>query len=181
MSGVITSENLAFFEGEQIQIDYLALIDSPSDVLGVAREEKWIDIDLSDQKLKAWEGDKLFLETLISTGLPWWPTPKGEYRIWIKLRATKMEGGQGKYYYYLPNVPYVMFFANENIPGWRGYGLHGTYWHDDFGNQRSHGCVNLPTEIAKKLYYWTEPVLPEGKFVVRTTDENIGTRIVIHE
>ena len=135
----------------------------------------------SEQKLKAWEGDRLFLETPVSTGLSWWPTPTGEFRIWIKLRATKMEGGSGKYYYYLPNVPYVMFFENDEIPGWRGYGLHGTYWHDDFGTQRSHGCVNLPTNIAKELYHWTTPILPGGRSVVRSSSGNLGTRVVIHE
>lgn len=150
-------------------------------VLGSSSEEKWIEVDLSLQKLWAWEGNKLFLESLISTGLPWWPTPQGEFRIWAKVRATKMEGGEGKYYYYLPNVPFVMFFENEKIPGYRGYGLHGTYWHNDFGRVHSHGCVNLPTPIAEKLYYWTAPQLGGGKFFVKSSSENIGTRIIIHE
>ncbi len=73
-------------------------------VLGVANpEERWIEVDLSEQRIRAWDGGSLFLESPISTGLPWWPTPTGEFRIWIKLRATKMEGGSGEYYYYLPN------------------------------------------------------------------------------
>jgi lipoprotein-anchoring transpeptidase ErfK/SrfK len=92
-----------------------------------------------------------------------------------------MEGGSGNYYYYLPNVPYVMFFENAQVPGWKGYGLHGTYWHNDFGNQRSHGCVNLPTPIAERLYYWTTPTLPESRSVVYSNEGNPGTRIVIHE
>jgi len=150
-------------------------------VLGVSNTEKWIDVDLSEQKLIAWEGENLFLESLISSGLPWTPTPKGEFSIWIKMRATKMEGGQGKYYYNLPNVPYVMFFENAKVARWRGYGLHGTYWHNDFGVPHSHGCVNLPTPIAEKLYYWTNPVLPEGKKTVYASADNLGTRIVIHD
>jgi lipoprotein-anchoring transpeptidase ErfK/SrfK len=150
-------------------------------VLGVSSEEKWIEVDLSEQKLWAWEGNTLYLETLVSTGLPWWPTPQGEFRIWAKTRATKMEGGEGKYYYNLPNVPFVMFFENEKIPGYRGYGLHGTYWHNDFGKVHSHGCVNLPTPIAEKLYYWTSPQLAEGKFYVKSSVENPGTKVVIHE
>ena len=177
------SEPFAYFEETSFRIPALAY-DTTSDasnVLGLAHEEKWVEIDLSDQKLYAWEGNNLYLETLISTGLPWWPTPTGEFRVWIKLRATKMEGGTGKYYYYLPNVPYVMYFENDSIPGWRGYGLHGTYWHSDFGTQRSHGCVNLPTEVAKQLYYWTGPVMPEGKYTVWSGEGNQGTRVVIHE
>lgn len=74
-----------------------------------------------------------------------------------------MEGGSGRYYYNLPNVPYTMFFENEKIPRWKGYGIHGAYWHNDFGTPRSHGCVNLPVDAARKLYYWADPVLPEGK------------------
>jgi hypothetical protein len=92
-----------------------------------------------------------------------------------------MEGGSGRGYYNLPNVPYTMFFENSEVPGWRGYGLHGTYWHNDFGRQKSHGCVNLPTPIAKQLYEWTTPVLPEGKGMVRADANNVGTRILIHE
>ena len=150
--------------------------------MGIASpNERWIEVDLSEQKLRAWDGNALFLETPISSGLPWTPTPKGEFRIWIKLRFTKMEGGEGQYYYNLPNVPYVMFFENENVPGWKGYGLHGTYWHNSFGVQRSHGCVNLPTSVAEKLFYWTTPELGNNKWVVYATDKNPGTRIVVHE
>lgn len=151
-------------------------------VLGLADPSaRWIEVDLSEQKLWAWDGTSLFLESLVSSGLPWWPTPTGEFRIWVKLRATKMEGGTGRYYYYLPNVPYVMYFANNEVPSWRGYSLHGTYWHNDFGSVHSHGCVNLPTSAAEQLYYWVSPVLPEGKTSVFASPDNIGTRLVIHE
>lgn len=184
LTGILDqNDRLAIFEGNKMQVSNLAMIPERADfqVLGVAQEERWIEVDLSEQKLMAWEGDELFLETPISSGLPHTPTPTGEFRIWIKLRATKMEGGQGAYYYYLPNVPYVMFFSNSEIPQWKGYGLHGTYWHEDFGTPRSHGCVNLPTPIAKELYYWTMPGLAEGTSVVRSDSQNPGTRIVIHE
>jgi hypothetical protein len=181
-SGTIDlSAKLAVFEGKTVNIPELAYAEEPRKVLSVAHEERWIEVDLSDQKLRAWEGDRLFLETPVSTGLPWWPTPQGEFRIWVKLRATRMEGGEGRYYYNLPNVPYVMYIENSDVPGWRGYGLHGTYWHNDFGTPRSHGCVNLPTEIAKELYYWTEPELPNGKSSVFASEQNPGTRVVIHE
>lgn len=182
MTGIITDDFLAKFEGQDVITPALALEEEETQVLGVANlEDRWIEVDLSEQKLRAWDGNELYLETLVSSGLPHTPTPQGEFRIWIKLRATKMEGGQGRYYYYLPNVPYVMFLENEKVPGWKGYGLHGTYWHNDFGNRRSHGCVNLPTPIAEKLYHWTGPVLPEGKSVVYADEENKGTRVIIHE
>jgi len=179
---VDTNFKTAVFEGEEVRIPEIAAESSENVVLGAEdTQNRWIEIDLSDQKLKAWDGDSLFLETAVSSGLPWFPTPKGEFRIWIKLRSTKMSGGEGRYAYYLPNVPYVMFFEGSGIPAWKGYGLHGTYWHNDFGTPRSHGCVNLPTPVAERLYYWTSPVLPDGKWVVYASDENPGTRIVIHD
>lgn len=164
-------EKSAYFEGKEIEIPSLAYGEDLEAVLGTSRAERYIEVDLSEQKLRAWDGGSLFLETPVSTGLPWWPTPTGEFRIWIKLRSTKMEGGSGRYYYYLPNVPYVMYFENGSVPGWRGYGLHGTYWHNAFGTPRSHGCINLPTNVAKELFYWVE-AKSEGKE---------GTKVVIHD
>ncbi|MEK7498007.1 MAG: L,D-transpeptidase [Patescibacteria group bacterium] len=156
----------ATYEDKKIAVPTIASIKDSLKVLGEAEDSnKWIEVSLKEQKLRAWDGNSLFLETLVSTGLPWTPTPMGEFNIWIKLRSTKMEGGKGKYYYYLPNVPYVMYFEGSGIPGWKGYGLHGTYWHNSFGTQRSHGCVNLPTPIAERLFGWAP----------------VKTRIVIHD
>jgi len=173
---------VGYYYGKEVIVPALATKEPKLAVMGVSSPtERWIEVDLSEQKIKAWDGDTLFLESLVSTGLPWWPTPTGEYRIWSKVRATKMEGGTGRYYYNLPNVPYVMFFENDKVPGWRGFSLHGTYWHNDFGRVHSHGCVNLPTPVAKQLYYWVSPELPEGKSSVYAAGENGGARIVIHE
>lgn len=130
-----------------------------------ASNNRWIEITLSKQSLKAWDGNQLFLETLLSSGLPWFPTPTGEFRIWLKVRYVRMVGGSGVYAYDLPNVPFVMFFENNQVPGYKGYSLHGTYWHNDFGRVHSHGCVNLPTPAAEKLYYWAD----------------IGTKVIIHD
>lgn len=184
LSGIYDySQSAAYFDGKPVVAPQFARdISQPSMVLGTSTgEERWIEVDLSEQKLKAWEGSTLYLETPVSTGLPKTPTPQGEFRIWTKLRYTKMSGGQGKNYYYLPNVPFTMFFENESVPRARGYGLHGTYWHNHFGTRRSHGCVNLPTPMAEKIYYWASPVLSEGNRSISSTNENPGTKIVIHE
>ena len=180
------NEKQATFEGKKVTIPnnvFLSLSKQPSfAVLGEATgEEKWIDVDISDQKITAFEGSRVFLESKISSGLVGTPTPTGEFKVWYKTKSQKMSGGEGRSYYYLPNVPYIMFFENENVPGYKGYSLHCTYWHDDFGNRRSHGCVNLPTPVAEQLYYWTNPVLENGKRIVRANADNPGTRIVIHE
>ena len=150
-------------------------LEKPDVLSESAGAEKWIEIDLSEQRLYAHEGDKIIYNFLVSTG-KWAPTPKGEFRIWIKLRYSTMSGGSkaDNTYYYLPNVPYVMFF-------YKGYGLHGTYWHNNFGRPMSHGCVNLSIPDAEKIFAWVHPQLPEGKTVVYPTKDDPGTRVVIHE
>ncbi|QQS38769.1 L,D-transpeptidase [Candidatus Woesebacteria bacterium] len=173
--------DVAYFENKKISVPDEVLAMRETAVLGVSSEERWIEVDLSEQKLIAWEGNTQYMQTPISSGLKWWKTPTGEFRIWIKLRATKMEGGEGRYYYNLPNVPYVMFFENDSVPGWKGYGIHGAYWHNEFGTPRSHGCVNLPVSEAAKLYDWASPTLPSGKWSVKSDKDNQGTRVVIHE
>lgn len=187
-SHFVPGEKVAYFDGKPVDAPkeiptYLAKGSESKFVLGDEANsgERWIEVDLSNQKLIAHEGDHVFLETLVSTGKAWTPTPTGEYKVWYKAKAQKMSGGEGSSYYYLPNVPYIMFFQNESVPGSKGFSLHGTYWHNNFGHEMSHGCVNLPTPIAEKLYYWTTPTLENSKNIVRATTENPGTRIVIHE
>ncbi len=141
---------------------------------------KRIEVDLTNQKLYAFEGDKKVMEFLVSTG-KWGKTPTGEFRIWTKLRYTRMSGGSKELrtYYNLPNVPFTMFFSNAEIPASRGFGIHGTYWHDNFGHPMSHGCVNMKTEEVEQLYYWANPELGEEKSI-RATKDNPGTKIIIY-
>jgi lipoprotein-anchoring transpeptidase ErfK/SrfK len=117
---------------------------TPAPISTISSNVRWIDVDLTHQQLTAYEGDKLVRFTAISSGLSHTPTPAGQFHIWIKLRYDDMTGPG----YYLPNVPYVMYFHGA-------YGLHGTYWHANFGHPMSHGCVNLPTEEAEWLYFWS--------------------------
>lgn len=104
---------------------------------------RWIDVDLSAQRVTAYVGNTPVRSTLASTGLPATPTPTGQYRIYVKYVSTTMSGPG----YYLTNVPYTMYF-------YRGYGLHGTYWHANFGQPMSHGCINLPTPEAQWFFNW---------------------------
>ncbi|MBM3124296.1 MAG: hypothetical protein FJZ87_04385 [Chloroflexi bacterium] len=101
----------------------------------------WIDVDLSQQRVYAYAGDTLVNSFVVSTGTWQTPTVTGKYKVWIKLRYSDMSGPG----YYLPDVPYVMYF-------YKGYGLHGTYWHNNFGTPMSHGCVNLTIPDAEWLY-----------------------------
>jgi len=104
---------------------------------------RWIDVNLSTQSVYAYEGDTVVNSFVVSTGTAYTPTVTGKYKIWIKFKSTTMSGPG----YYLPDVPYAMYF-------YKGYGLHGTYWHNNFGTPMSHGCVNLRTSDAEWLYYW---------------------------
>lgn len=134
-------------------------IASPS-VLGKSTPPgaKKIYVDLTNQKLYAYEGIRLIYGFTISSG-KWNPTPVGKFYIWIKLLATNMEGGdkENNTYYNLPNVPYTMYFYNENVGKWNGYGIHGAYWPINFGQPATFGCVALSIKDAAKIYYWTDP------------------------
>jgi lipoprotein-anchoring transpeptidase ErfK/SrfK len=108
---------------------------------GVGDNEHWIDINLTWQSAYAYEGKQLMRSFVVSTGTWQYPTVTGQYRIYVKYRYADMAGPG----YYLPNVPYVMYF-------YEGYGLHGTYWHHNFGTPMSHGCINFTTEDAGWLF-----------------------------
>lgn len=139
-----------------------------------AGEEKWIDVSLDEQRVRAYEGNKVVMEFPISSGL-WAPTPKGDFRIWSKTRNQSMVGGSQAMgtYYNLPNVPSNMFF-------YQGYALHGAYWHNNFGHPMSHGCVNEPLANAAQIFDWAGPVVPPGQNAVRATNDNPGTRVLVH-
>ncbi len=107
----------------------------------VGDNEPWIDVNLTEQMVYAYVGRELVNSFLVSTGTWRTPTVTGQYRIYVKYRWTDMAGPG----YYLPNVPFTMYF-------YKGYGLHGTYWHNNFGTPMSHGCINLRTEDAGWLF-----------------------------
>ena len=130
---------------------------------------KWIDVDLTRQRLTAYQGNTPVFEAAVSTGLPNTPTIVGKFRIYWKLTAADMIGPG----YNLRDVPYTMYFHG-------GYALHGTYWHSNFGQPMSHGCVNLRTEDAEWLFDWVDPSLPAGSGSVRSNNSNPGTLVVVH-
>ncbi len=126
---------------------------SASKAANIPTAGKWIDVNVRTQTLSAYEGDQLIFTTKVSTGLPRTPTVLGRFAIRTKLRAQTMVGPG----YYLPNVPYVMYF-------YRGYAIHGTYWHNNFGRPMSRGCINMRTSEAQWLYQWA----------------SIGTPVITH-
>lgn len=101
----------------------------------------WIEVDLTQQMLYAYRGDRIINTFLVSTGAGKTPTVTGTYRIYVKYDAYYMTGPNYEY----PDVPYTMFFH-------KGYSIHGTYWHNNFGTPMSYGCVNMETEDAAWIY-----------------------------
>jgi lipoprotein-anchoring transpeptidase ErfK/SrfK len=160
---------------------------------GITADEKWIDIDTSQQIITAYTGRTPVFATLVSTGR-FGPsqTVKGEYRIWAKVAAIAMDNTDEdldeletattneaavdagaeveRKLYSLHDVPWTQFFFES-------FALHGVYWHDRFGNRRSHGCVNLSPADARWLYDWTEPRVPEGWWAVHTGPNEKGTLV----
>jgi lipoprotein-anchoring transpeptidase ErfK/SrfK len=104
---------------------------------------RWIDVNLSQQMVYAYEGDVVVNSFVVSTGVAGTPTVTGRYKIYVKVRMQDMSGPG----YHLRDVPYVMFFYGD-------YGLHGTYWHNNFGVPMSRGCVNLTIDDAAWLFSW---------------------------
>jgi lipoprotein-anchoring transpeptidase ErfK/SrfK len=172
------------FHGKHVTIPALATLTAVQKVLGFTTNsnEKRIEVDLTRQRTYAFEGDRKVYEFIISSG-SWGRTPTGEFTIWTKVRSQLMKGGSKELgtYYYLPNVPYVMFFYNNEIEKMRGFSFHGTYWHSNFGHPMSHGCINMKNEDAKTLYEWATPVVTNPKaWSTLATAENPGTKVVIY-
>jgi lipoprotein-anchoring transpeptidase ErfK/SrfK len=156
-----STAKIAYWEGKKLSPPSFDLASDflkppSSQVLSAASGERWIEVILNEQRLVAHDGDSIFMNTLISSG-KYGRTRKGDFKIWTKLRSTKMSGGVGRNYYYLPNVPCVMYFDGA-------IGLHGTYWHNNFGHTMSHGCVNMKTPDACQLFDWA----------------SVGTRVYVH-
>ncbi len=140
--------------GQAGYIDVLYLTGTASPGQG----EFWLDVSLSTQYMTVYRGATPVLGTYVSTGRPGFDTPTGTFHINTKLPSQTMSGVLGGEYYNVPNVPYVMYFTDG------GHAIHGTYWHNNFGHVMSHGCVNLPLDVAAWVY----------------SQASIGTRVQIH-
>lgn len=117
------------------------------------QDERWIDINLSEQTLSAFEGTDIVNTFSISSGRAGYPTVTGEFSVWVKVRSQTMSGPG----YRLENVPWVMYFYGD-------YGIHGTWWHNNFGTPMSAGCVNMSIPDAEWMYQWA----------------SVGTVVVVH-
>lgn len=113
----------------------------------VAADERWIDVNLTTQQLNAYEGTTVVFSTAISSGLPQWATVTGQFRIYYRLPSQTMDGRRLGFDYVTEGVPYVQYFYQD-------FALHGAFWHNNFGQPMSHGCVNLSVSDSEWLYNW---------------------------
>jgi lipoprotein-anchoring transpeptidase ErfK/SrfK len=116
--------------------------------------QRWLQVDLSSQRLYAWEGNTPVYAVIVSTGKPSTPTVRGVFSIQAMHRTARMQGAD----YDVPDVPWTMYF-------YRGYAIHGAYWHHNFGTPVSHGCVNVAVDHAEWFFNWS----------------SLGTPVVVQE
>lgn len=115
---------------------------------------RWIEVNVSTQRLIAWEGNMPVYAVVVSTGTADHPTLTGAFVVQSKHATARMRGED----YDVPDVPYVMYYDGN-------YGIHGTYWHNQFGTPMSHGCINVAVDHAEWLFQWA----------------SIGTPVVVHD
>ncbi len=157
-------------EGVLVPAEALRFARAKSRPGGVGPSDKWVHIDLAEQTLVAYEGERPVFATLVASGKPGHSTPTGLYRVQRKyltktMRAIDPNDGL----YHIEDIPYTMYYYGS-------YAVHGAFWHDDFGDVRSHGCANLAPVDARWLYHWAAPELPEAWHAV----ENIERGLAIH-
>jgi lipoprotein-anchoring transpeptidase ErfK/SrfK len=136
----------------------------PADVRG---GEQWIDVDLDEQVLIAFEGATPVFATLVATGRKGHDTPPAIYRVRAKAATTAMMGGDesSPHRYEISGVPWAIRFR-------KGLFIHTAYWHDSFGNITSHGCINVSPRDARFLFDWVEPQVPDGWSEIEVLDGN---------
>jgi hypothetical protein len=160
-------------EGEWLSQYRLAIVKRSAPPPQIPSGEKWIDVNLFEQTLAGFEGDRMVYSTLISSGLPKWDTAPGLFRIWGKVQKAKMTGQEGAPdFYYLEDVPWTMYFNRDTA-------LHAAYWHDGFGSPHSHGCVNLAPADAMWLFQWASPAETASNWTFASAKDR-GTWIWVH-
>ncbi len=142
----------------------------------VPPSEKRLEVRLEDQVVVAYEGERAVFITRAATGAKFsdgdFRTPKGNFQTARKRPTRHMAAGEPGIGtgFDLPGVPWVSYLTDE------GVAFHGTYWHNDFGRPRSHGCINLAPQAARWIYRWTLPSVPVDRQLL---EEDEGTRVHI--
>jgi hypothetical protein len=150
-AGYVERPDGALVRREHVRV--AARVDRPD---GIPPGAKWVHVNLAEQNFVAYEGDTPVYTSLISTGVPGHDTPNGLHRVYRKYVTKTMRGPDDEAgRYRVEEIPWVMYYHGN-------YALHGAYWHDQFGEVRSHGCTNIAPDDAKWLYQWGTGEMPAG-------------------
>jgi len=157
----IEDEHVLSADGVWVPRDAVRVVSLTEPPADVPEGGKWIHVNLDEQTVVAYEGETPVFASLVATGKEGYDTPTGTYRIRHKYVSITMRGDDPvEGVYDVGEVPWTMYYH-------RSYALHGAYWHDSFGNVRSHGCTNIAPADARFLFTWTTPRLPDGWHGVR--------------
>jgi lipoprotein-anchoring transpeptidase ErfK/SrfK len=167
-------DGFSYSPGPYIPAAHIRRID-PSELTPLSPDvaDKRVEVNLKAQRITAFENGNPVLTSLVSSGVGGFGTPRGPHKVLFKSPTARMIGGAGAHYYDLPGVPFPTFIT------WSGVAVHGTYWHNDYGRPRSHGCLNVPSEVAKWFWRWTMPEAPYDKAVYYTPHDATATVVQV--
>ncbi|NMC70950.1 MAG: L,D-transpeptidase family protein, partial [Myxococcales bacterium] len=162
-------------DGQYVRAHNFGVAEEQDPPPGVPPDGKWIQIDLSDQLLVAYQGRRPVFAALVSTGKEGFETPAGSYAILSKHVSATMDGiTEADGAYSIEDVPWTMFFSDN-------FAIHGAFWHNRFGMTKSHGCVNMSPIDAQWIFEWSEPRVPEGWHGAMSSPLQPGTPVLIRE
>ncbi|MCB9602682.1 MAG: L,D-transpeptidase [Sandaracinus sp.] len=139
----------------------------------IPADARWIHVDLAEQTLVAYEGDRPVFATVTSTGRAGFETPTGLFRIQSKHVSTTMDDlDAGDEAYLIEDVPWTMYFEGN-------YAIHAAFWHSSYGHVRSHGCINLSPADARWVFGFAGPEVPTSWHGVFATRSRPGSYVLI--
>lgn len=152
-------EILNALQNQQSLEKEVAITTAPFKTVTMKGADRWVEVDLSEQRTYLWLGNERIASFLISSGIAKYPTVTGEFAVRYKTPKQTMTGGSRATgdYYSTPNVRWVSYFYGD-------YALHGAWWHNNFGQPMSHGCINMRDEDAKIVYDFAP----------------VGTKVIVH-
>jgi len=135
--------------------------------------DKRIEVDLGAQLIIGYEEGRPVKASRVASGYGINRTPMGKHVVLSKTPASRMTGGVGADFYDLPGVPFPTYFTSSMAA------IHGTYWHNDYGRPRSHGCVNVPSPVARWFWRWTLPAAPYEAALYVAPRSVKGTAVIV--
>lgn len=167
-------EGVTYSPGPWVPATHIRRFD-PSELtpLSPEVEDKKIVVDLKTQTMTALEHGEPVLTTRVASGFGAFRTPAGTHKVLFKYPTARMIGGSGSDAYDLPGVAFPTFIT------WSGVAIHGTYWHNDYGRPRSHGCLNVPSPVARWFWRWTAPIAPYDAATFYTPQGAPATTVVV--